>query len=411
MKCIISIGKLNFKFFMIVVATIVVNIVLDFFEIDSILCMGLFYFGNFLNIIYVFFKTDKKTSKNKLKEPHKEIITYIYNNPYDKYLGKKDIIYIIIISLLFLLQDFLIIFLEKINSPENEEVNNEKDYFFDNIKHDNGFIQFLIWFFCSKYFLKLTFYKHQKFSIIGVLITGLIRWIYISLYGEIDFSFKLIMNFFINLCLVIIYAIFYGYIKGLMEYKFFSPYKCCYIIGIINFPIVLIYLIIVSIIPCNDQYFCKILPIYQNSKDKVIFGTRILDIINNNIFLIVIIVVVNILFWGIGSLLINITMDKFSFFHIIITLKISNFILYIFFFFYKLNPKNIIPFFTICFEFFMYLIFLEKIELNICGLNENIRRNIKERAVNDLLNEDNDGNRDSFYNNENENNIIQELSI
>ena len=56
-------------------------------------------------------------------------------------------------------------------------------------------------------------------------------------------------------------------------------------------------------------------------------------------------------------------------------------------------------------ELLMYLVFLEVIELNFCGLSTNIKKNIKERAISDISDLMIDGDhpdRDSFYNNEDE---------
>ena len=51
-------------------------------------------------------------------------------------------------------------------------------------------------------------------------------------------------------------AIFYGYIKILMEFKYFSPFQCCYLFGIVNTPLIIIIYFIVSHIPCNNKFLC-----------------------------------------------------------------------------------------------------------------------------------------------------------
>ena len=69
----------------------------------------------------------------------------------------------------------------------------------------------------------------------------------------------------------------------------------------------------------------------------------------------------------------------------------------------------LIPFFFI--EFIMILIFLEIIEINFCGLNKNLKRNIESRGIIDssLIDEDNDeyelDNQKDFINN-NENKVL-----
>ena len=104
---------------------------------------------------------------------------------------------------------------------------------------------------------------------------------------------------------------------------------------------------------------------------------------------------------GVGSFLINKTMNDFTFYHIIIPMKIGDFI------------KNMIDSFDIILliffivEFLFYLIFLEIIELNFCDLNKNIKKNIQIRAKSDSTNEEG---RDSFFDldedNDEENNDI-----
>ena len=57
------------------------------------------------------------------------------------------------------------------------------------------------------------------------------------------------------------------------------------------------------------------------------------------------------------------------------------------------NDKNIIKylFILLLLQFFCLLVYLEIIELNFCGLNENIKRNIQIRAANEMaLNESSD---------------------
>ena len=104
---------------------------------------------------------------------------------------------------------------------------------------------------------------------------------------------------------------------------------------------------------------------------------------------------------GIYGVLINKTMNDFSIYHLLILCNIEEFIKQI------VNPNKtnfdliiLLIFFFI--EFLMYLIFLEIIELNFCGLSQNIRKNIKKRALNDSKLEDDNDNRDSFIDNNND---------
>jgi len=48
-------------------------------------------------------------------------------------------------------------------------------------------------------------------------------------------------------------AIYFLYVKSLMQYNFFSPYKVCYVFGIINGIIILIIYFIISEIKCSGE--------------------------------------------------------------------------------------------------------------------------------------------------------------
>ena len=71
-----------------------------------------YYCGNILCIFPILLKKDSKSQnlllKNKIDKDYKEIINYIYNNPYNKYLSIKDIIVIVLVSILIMVEDFVI---------------------------------------------------------------------------------------------------------------------------------------------------------------------------------------------------------------------------------------------------------------------------------------------------------------
>ena len=85
-------------------------------------------------------------------------------------------------------------------------------------------------------------------------------------------------------------------------------------------------------------------------------------------------------------------MNDFSFFHMIILIYIKEFLEYIndCFFFNKriiYNFDHIIIFILSFIEFVIYLIFLEVIQLNCCGLNYFIKKNIERRAIEEVYHE------------------------
>lgn len=366
----------------------------------------LYYFGNALCFIPTLFKKNKNIPlKNRPELVHKRIIELIYNNPYDQYLETKDIIIILILSVLFLLQDFFLILSNLIDLNETENNENSSVNIINNQLY---FIEFLIWFLFAKFCLKETFYRHQYISISGIMIIGAFKWIYINCQ---NFNKWKVFKFFLELGINIIDILFFGYVKGLMKYKFFSPYKCCYIFGMINFPIVLIAFIILCIIPCENKFFCEkkghfasIFPILSIEQNNNKYLTEIFKRVNKSQILTIIIIIIHIFLLGLNSLLINTTMEYFTIFHIIILVNIGIFT-NIFISIFSVNDINIFLIISMILELLMYLVFLEVIELNFCGLSTNIKKNIKERAISDVSDLMIDGDhpdRDSFYNNEDE---------
>ena len=144
-----------------------------------------------------------------------------------------------------------------------------------------------------------------------------------------------------------------------MKYKFISPYKCNFMIGIINFLLIIIIYIIISFTKLGEKnnmyYWDNIFELFKSIK--------YLDAINA-IRLISLPIV-----YGIYVLLINKTIYDFTIYHLYIPLLIENFIIGIIE--KDINIYLLIPCF--CIEFIMILIFLEIIEINFCGLNENLK--------------------------------------
>jgi hypothetical protein len=58
-----------------------------------------------------------------------------------------------------------------------------------------------------------------------------------------------------------------------------------------------------------------------------------------------------------------------------------------------------------------FLIYLEIIELNFCGFNYNLRKNIKDRAMKDIQENDDDSEQDEYLIDDNNSNKMSELSI
>jgi len=203
------------------------------------------------------FKNKKEISESTKKQAL--VINYIFNDLSDR-LTLKDNIFIFCVSILTILIDFItLILLISIHEKANEYFQNENYYL------SELFFLFLF----SILIYKMKFYKHQYFSIIVIIISGIIRFIitreyYVEFFDKGVEFFKILLG---QLLVSFFESLIFVYNKGLMEYKYFSPYKVCYIFGIVNSLILLIIYIIISFIPCENK-LCDIE--YNGKKFKII---------------------------------------------------------------------------------------------------------------------------------------------
>jgi hypothetical protein len=204
---------------------------------------------------------------------------------------------------------------------------------------------------------------------------------------NIIYEFYILLLEFLS---IIIESICFGYLKGLMEYKFWSPYKCCFVIGLINTPVILIIYFIVSYVPCNFEFLCddkkhfdNIIDAFRNLETKEYFLLTIYSIL-----------------LGVHGVLNNRIINKFTFYHLLVPLQLYYFIDNLIEKITNLDEEEDSTFefvFEITFfltELFMYFIFIEIIELNFCGLNRNVKKNIQLRATNDSRDDDSE---DSYF--------------
>ena len=175
-----------------------------------------------------------------------------------------------------------------------------------------------------------------------------------------------------------------------MKYKYVSPYKVNCIVGMINFPLIIIIYIIISFTSLGN-YVDNIKEVFKD-----LGPTNINRLITLPFA------------YGIYVLLLNKIINDFTLYHIYVPLLIEYFIVNISIEIENENIFNII-FLIICFliELVMILIFLEIIELNFCGLNKNLKKNIEFRAIDDNIplefkedydNEEIDNERDTIKN-------------
>lgn len=170
---------------------------------------------------------------------------------------------------------------------------------------------------------------------------------------------------------------FLAYAKGLMQFKFFSPYKVCYTFGIINGIIILIIYFIVSEFKCKkESLFCKV-----KYNDEFYFDNIFAIIHGYNIGQIFLLIGLGICL-GIARLIFNIIINYYSVCHIFVFLQnkgiTDSFNL-------ELDKKKSIFYhlliqFTYIISFFFSFVFLEMIELNFWGLSKNLKKNIQKRV-------------------------------
>ena len=398
-KCDKNYFKILFGFILICICLIIVLSIfriiksnnLDFLNDVSLLIPLLSYIGMslcFIPELILKKKIEKKDDEsNQINKSKRTIgfIKYIYNDLSDK-VTWKDYIYIGLISLMLVVIDFMKIFIKKIAKTEESQYN---------------FTELAFLLIISKFYYKMDFYKHQYLSIIIITLFGFIQYIiktqyyYASTSNIINIILELIFQIFIGLG----NSIFILYSKILMQYKYFSPYKVCYIFGIINTLLIFVIYFIISQFDFEESDLCTLRYNDQYYFDNIYIIFEYLNI--GQLFLLLGFGI----FQGAIKLLYNIIIDKYSVFHIVIFTEnkgiadsandqIEQYDSNIF--------VNLLIQLMYCLKIFISFVFLEMIELNFCGLNENTKVNIQKRVdkENNLANIENNENDSSESNDE-----------
>lgn len=369
---------MTFLLFIFLLAYSLSNSEINYNNYDNyniLLNMLLTYFGQIFFFIpelilknSVFKKRNSSSNISSKRESKPHIIIYIFND-YSEKLTYKDIILIGSASLLLLVVDYFKLFIQIKNGEEAEELIFNEQY---------NFVELFFLFILSYLIYKIRFYKHQYCSIFSILILGIFRYIikiiyfYNSSIKFPEFLYDIILLIIIALCEAFIFV----YQKGLMEYKYFSPYKICYIFGSINTIITLIILIISSYIKCGPNFFCSL------KYDENYYFDNIFQIIKNYNYKQLIVLFFGSIIYGFLKLLINITMNKFTVCHIFLLLQNKELTSCVFEEIRKRSGIIILAVILVnhILEFFVILVFLEIIELKFCGLDKNLKKNIKDRA-------------------------------
>jgi len=215
------------------------NLISDHLLLKSF-CMFLGYLLNIILLLISHINSKSKEKTNKLKEENIQSIEYIYNKPYEKHLSRKDLLKFFFMCLILLLAELISNILDK--NDNNEDENDEKiKKYVDNFK----IFEYLIIFLVSKYGGEI-YYKHHYISFFIFIIVEAIKAIYFKakhLYQDLD-----IITIILSIIYSVLYGIYYLYIKIFMKYKFISPCKINFIIGIIDTPLIIIIYLKVTIL-------------------------------------------------------------------------------------------------------------------------------------------------------------------
>ncbi len=301
-----------------------------------------------------------------------------YYKENEKYNFKfKDIATIITISFIILLGHFADGLLELKKKTTDE------------LEHLTFYLTFLV---ISKLMSKITYYRHQYFSIISVIILGIMRFVIEKFINNDNFIegkikgllVEIPLNLIINSCKWISFIYFQ---KFMIDY-YFSPYKIIFLFGLLNaFTIFIIYLV-VSFTPCEENtnnIFCSI---YNKEDNRYYF---------DNIFVYLSTFDITDILYNFAFCLVYPAYDAF----IIYIIKIFP-ICYAFFpiqisFCIEIVQKILeiskkeaeatifVYIFTYIFEIIITLVFIEVLEIKLCGLNKYFKRNIRTRSLADVL--------------------------
>ena len=380
---------------------------------------------------YIIKQKIKKKNENEINSNKSKIKGLIHNKNYDR---SENIPYIpiLITCSIFCIHNELIKLL----------------YLFDLYNLDFWTIDILfILLFMDKYFI-INLYKHQKYSIIFILITNTVlllissflpytkhdEGIYLTDYNTFKIIEILTGNYFYFLLFLALFitlscSISYSRVKTkvIMDFNYISPYKMIFFIGVIGTILISISLTCTSFISCSgDEKYIKFYCIHNHTEDNNNYYYydnifNYIDELNNNLktyqfYLEVLLItplflIINFLEFTCEILIIyylnpNYVLIRdnlyYGFTRAIFVLINENYEEYI-----ALNQFIILEL-TEFLALLGYLVYLEIIELRFCELNKDIKQNIIDRGKRETISKplensfDSDDNSDE-ENNENEN--------
>ena len=382
-KFCLTFGKCNSKFCTLVSATIGINIIsilliilflfysfkYDITYLNSVNVMSYLFFTNLCESLMIF---PNFILKNSIGSNHEESIAKKKETLNIKYIFNKNTVkFSIIEKIILTFVGTIKLFVDVFYISYQFYI--EKKYDFVKVLTYSFHFELIFLFLISKLMYNITYYKHQYLAIIIVTILGFFLFI-------IEYEGEGLGYFFINLICHIIFSFLKSlvtvYIKGMMEYKYISAYRASFMFSIINIIIIFVVYLIVSFFPCDSEY-CK-----TQYNGKYYFG-NLLSLFNMSfLFLLIIFILKSIL------LVLNfIIIYDFSVCHSFLIIQLTQMIGNVSLLLLNLEETYYILIMILFFfgiNIFFILLFLEIIEVNICNISYNTKKNIQIRAKSEM---------------------------
>lgn len=394
MKCFIKLGKVDIKllypFFCLIFS--IIDSLLQEYLLDRkrghVIASLLINSVSKMQVIIIFFilkrffYKDMKLIENISEHPKK------IKDKKSKIISNDYFIYTFLI-LSYIIYLVYYVFSRNINNNERNE-DNKIIY----ISHSYGLfieesIETIFIFFLTKYLLNYEYSLHHIISLIFCITFS----ISLDLLNEGDIFYKL--GGIVCFILMVIFSFFESMViiiqRNMMDNLYYSPYLVCFILGLIDFVLTILTAIITT---STKGLFCNIV-----DNEKKCFLPSIIKYFEDFEFIDFISLISSLFFKSITYFLNIYTIFYLTPNHMLI--------IYILCKFFENLILGIIEYyfwtiFIFAFLLLSYLSYLEIIELDFCGINFDTRKNIEDRAKEEVLlssqkSEDVNGNNDDNY--------------
>lgn len=253
----------------------------------------------------------------------------------------------------------------------------------------------------SKFIAGTKIYNHQKISIIIICLLGVIINI-IEFLGAKNISIILTLGLILK---DVVGALVLSIEKKLLFYQYVSPYKLCFVIGLMEIIPSLLGATISLFFPCRNKTYCKVCTNENDNSKECYYDNLILffkHFANDKNLIYFLRFFASIIFKSLINIFVLLTVGHFSPSHFLITIVIR----YIVFYFKKggidgvpdleifglrIDSSYIVLILYILISLVL-LVYFEIVILKFCGLSYETKKNIIKRSYEDRYNELNEGN-------------------